>query len=32
MGGGAEFFVLQLAQGADLLPAVKALHAIYLIE
>ena len=32
MRRGTEFLVLQLAQGTDLLPAVKALHAVNLIE
>jgi hypothetical protein len=30
--GGTEFLVLELAQGADLLSAVKAFHAINFIE
>ena len=30
--GGTEFLVLQLMQGADLLSAVKAFHAVSFIE
>jgi hypothetical protein len=32
VSGGAEFFVLQFVQCADLLPEVQAIHAAYFIE